>query len=227
MNRFKRWTVSMSSRLDQVIGQIENHEAVVTSTLREMQQAAARAKVQLRRVQSDGRLLQQRLRAEREAVETWRGRALSCGEGDSERAIECLRRSKRAAARTDELAERVADHRRSEQQLVKDVRQVEQRIVELNEKRNLMRTRQSRAEALQGLRCESLEVEQLQDVFDRWDTRVTDLELTAGTTDPADALESEFVSREERAALAAELEALRHDTATADEDAAMDKEEVR
>lgn len=43
MNVFKRWTTSIASSFDYVINQVENHDALVTAAIREMQSSGAKA----------------------------------------------------------------------------------------------------------------------------------------------------------------------------------------
>ena len=83
-----------------------------------------------------------------EATTTWRERARRIAGEDEESAIECLRRSKAAERRATRLARRAAEHERVEGQLARDVQDVDQRLGGLKEQRNLLRTRQARAEAL-------------------------------------------------------------------------------
>ena len=98
MARFKRWTHGFVASIDNMIVQVENHEALAASALRELERGVARSKVQLLRVERDGRAISQALQEEREAVERWRDRAKR--EPEEARALECLKRHKRAQARS-------------------------------------------------------------------------------------------------------------------------------
>ncbi|MEO1171747.1 MAG: PspA/IM30 family protein [Myxococcota bacterium] len=209
MNRWKRWSVSIRTRLDDVIGQIENHEAVVDEVIRDVHRAAARARVQLRRVQRDGSSLRTRLADERRTAREWRDRAARLDSEDESRALECLRRAKRAERSATELEQRRDEHERAEKQLTSDVRAIESRLSALRERRNLMQTRQSRAEAVSVVHAPDDTLCTLDDVFDRWDSRITEMEIVTGHGAPVDSFEDEFVSAEEEAELRAELQELR------------------
>ncbi|MEO0813149.1 MAG: PspA/IM30 family protein, partial [Myxococcota bacterium] len=209
MNRFRRWSVSIRTRLDDVIGQIENHEAVVDEVIRDVHRAAARARVQLRRVQRDGSQLRASIERDRQAAQEWRNRAATLGTEEESRAIECLRRAKRAERTVTELEERRVEHDRAEKQLTRDVKAIESRLSELRERRNLMRTRQSRAEAVTVVHAPDDSLCSLDDVFDRWDSRITEMELVTGQNEAPDRFEEEFVSLEEEAALREELKSVR------------------
>src|SRR5436190_20016611 len=61
MVRWKRFTSGFLSSIDGFIAQVENHEALATSALRELEQGVGRSKVQLVRVGRDGVALRQAL----------------------------------------------------------------------------------------------------------------------------------------------------------------------
>lgn len=217
MHRIRHWTASLCSRVDWMVSQVENHEALAESAIRDLQRHAARARVRMGRMRADGRRLADARRAEAEAASTWRERARRLAGDDEARALECLRRARAAAEREASLAERCAEHDRLEQRLARDLGLVDERLAALRVKRNWMRTRQSRADALAA--ASEVETEgTLDDVFERWDARVTEREIVAGCddpsvaaegSDPSDDLERVLASEEEDAALRAELAALR------------------
>lgn len=209
MKLFKRWTAGVTSRVDWMVSQVENQEALVNSALQDARQSAARAKVQLGRVRQDGQRLRQKLNEAEQSVSSWRDRAIQCGETDENRAVECLRRSKRAEQLSGQLRQRLTEHVQVEQQLAKDVRSMEEQLTALIEKRNLMRTRQSRAEAVKSIQGSSEAfATDLDDIFERWETRVTEKELAGACCVDTDTFEDAFVSEEEEADLRSELSEL-------------------
>lgn len=222
MNRWRHWSAGLVSRVDWMVSMVENHEALAESAIRDLQRHAARAKVQMGRVAADGKQLRTRADRERENERAWRERARRLAESDEAKAVECLRRSKQAAQRVRELEERLAEHERIETQLARDLARVEDRLTRVRAQRNLMRTRQSRAEALAAVgECQAQP--ELDDVFDRWDTRITERELAVGCSETGDALEYELSHEEEDDALRDELAALVAD----DEAPGADQPEAR
>lgn len=206
MKIIKRWTAGLTSRVDWMVSQVENQEALVNSALRESRQSAARAKVQLGRVKQDGQRLRQKLGEAELATVNWRDRAIQTGETNEEKAVECLRRSKRAEQLVGQLRQRLAEHEQVEHQLGKDVRAMEEQLQALVEKRNMMRTRQSRAEAVKNIHGSSEALATgLDDIFERWETRVTENELAGACCVETDPFEDAFVSEEEEADLRSEL----------------------
>jgi len=209
MARFKRWTHGVVASIDSLIVQVENHEAQVTSALRELEQGVARSKVQLLRVERDGAALKQALAEEHEAASRWRDRALR--EEREARALECLRRHKRSERRVLELSQNQSEHARIEQQLKRDIQTLEQRLFELRQQRNTLRTRQSRAEAFSVAQGSGdQENAEIGAIFERWETRVAETEVQSGClVTTLDSFDEEFLNAEEVAALKLELSDLR------------------
>ena len=211
MARIKRWTHGFVASIDSMIVQVENHEALAGSALRDLEQGVARSKVQLLRVERDGRALKQALSEEREAAERWRDRARR--EDNEARGLECLRRFKRSEARVAELDHNQAEHERVEQQLKRDVQTLERRLLELRQQRNTMRTRQSRAEAFSVAQGQGdVENGEIGQIFERWETRVAESEVASGCLIASlDSFDEEFLDAEEAASLKLELAALKEE----------------
>jgi phage shock protein A len=205
----KRWAVSVTGWVDGVLAQVENHEATVTAAIGRVRQSTARARVQLKRVERDQRTLREALLREEEAVDAWRRRAKSAK--SEEVAIECLRRHKASTRRVTALQHRLADHERAHKDLSEAVRVLNQRLGELNERKNLMRTRQSQAEAAHGMASASGPIGELEDVFERWEARVGEIEIASELADPIDAFEADIEASEEVADLRIELQELRNE----------------
>ena len=211
MARIKRWTQELLASIDGMIVQVENHEALATSTLRELERGVARSKVQLMRVERDGQVLRQALAEEREAATRWRERAKR--EEPQTRALECLRRCKRSEARVSQLLHDQAEHAIIEQQLERDIRTLERRVIELRQQRNTLRTRQSRAEAFtiaQG--ASDAENAEIFAIFERWDMRVTETEVSSGClVVTSDSFDEELLDAERTAALELELREIKEE----------------
>lgn len=212
MRYLKRWTTGVFSRIDSFVAQVENHEALANEALKNLQQTTARAQVQLKRVREDGQRLQQQCAEQREQTGRWRERAKRSIVDDA-RAMECLRREKIAQRAVDALEGRMQEHERIEQQLVADVRSLDTRLATLREQRNLMRTRQSRAEAMGFAQGDALQLTgDIDDMFDRWDVRITQAESAGGVgLSTEDAFEGEYASQEEQEELRRELDEMRRE----------------
>lgn len=199
MKTIRRWTVGLVSSFDWVISQVENHEALVNSAIQDVQEAGARAKVQLKRVRLDGENMRKRLKELHDAEELWKGRAIRSAGENEKRALECVRRSKRIAKEIADLEVQQREHARLEKQLTEDLGNIDVRLADLKRQKNLMRTRESRAQILSAIqKQDSAVISEIEGIFERWETKVSEYEaINEVTRDPLDDLESEFVSQEE------------------------------
>lgn len=210
MSNVKRWFMLINARINVAMSQIENQEGMVNIMIEKTHQSVARANVQLKRVEQDGLRLQEQLASARLAAQAWEDRARDCMDKDETRAMECLRRSKVAAKDVADVEQRLHAHDEAEQKLRQDVFIIKKRLAELVEKRNLMRTRQARAEAFQTAQCGIDDaMSDIEDIFDRWETKVTLAEQLGGFESDKDAFEAAYLEEEEQAALREELYALR------------------
>jgi phage shock protein A len=198
MNTFRRWTSSIVSSFESVIHQIENHEAMVSAAIREAEQNGGHAKAQLQRVKRDGQTMRQRALELTDQVGVWRERAKKLAQSDEPKALECLRRSKRIEKQVLELEKQEREHAKMEKDLARDLSVVEERLVALRQQRNIMRTRQSRAEALRLLQqVDSRAVSDIDDIFGRWEAQVSACEVRAQLDHSTEDLLHEELSTQE------------------------------
>ena len=109
------------------------------------------------------------------------------------------------------MKHRLEEHERSHKELSEGIAVLNTRLSELTERKNLMRTRQSRAEAAHGMVTASGPIGDLEDVFERWESRVGEIEIASECEQPFDSFEAEFQTVEEDAALLVELEEIRRE----------------
>ncbi len=211
MSLFRRLSATIASRVDQLVGEIEDHDAVVESVIRNARRAVARSRVRLAHLRSEGGRLRRRLAELGQAEKRWAERARAVAGESEEKALQCLRQRHSCQQQIGELKQAIEKHQALEARLVKDVKVAEQRVEEMAQQRRLMRTRQSAAEALTAMNV--VDEDMLGDVnaaFERWEVSITEEEMEAGTTDVDEAamLEQEFIDAEEKAELQVELQAL-------------------
>lgn len=207
MNVLKRWTTSIASSFDYVINQVENHDALVTAAIREMQSSGAKAKIQLDRVKRDGERMRTRIQELIDMDTAWSERAVRVHETDRNRALNCVQRRNQARRERAQLETHLKEHKRVEEQLCNDLKVIEERIGELKRKKNTYNARQYRAEALKAGQLSELGlIGEIDDIFDRWELKVTQYETSF--TDEEDDLENEFKRDEDSKLLNLQLEEL-------------------
>jgi phage shock protein A len=210
MNSFRRWTIGVCARFDELLGQVENHEALATQALRDMRTSLARANGQLARVEQDCRNLDREVETARSTSEQWRARAGK--EGDDQRALECLRRGRSAAKHAETLAERLDHQRRMRDQVQRTIRGLEHKFLDLSGKQRLLSTRQAAAQASEAVHAESGTSVEVEDVFSRWEVKLTEKEFQPGVDHASpDTFTESYSEQEEISSLTDELRNLRGD----------------
>ena len=215
MNRVKRFAASIVGSFDWMISQVENHEALIDSALNEVNHAGAKAKAQLVRVNQDGKNMRKKLIELQEARDQWRERAQKLGKDKDDRALECVKRLKRTEREIGQLEEQEREHAKIEKQLQQDLAAIEDRLITLRRQRNIMRTRQTRAEALRTISDnDSQLISEIDDIFERWEVKANQYELLGACVGSSgDELEEEFLAKEEEEDLRHSLEELMNESA--------------
>lgn len=206
MGIFQRISATLSARVDQAVTRVENHDAVVAAAIRNTQAGAARAKVRLVRVQKDGKALKKRLEELTEAEATWTDRAKRVGDTDKQRALECLRRRKLAQQQLERVKSSLEQHQLLETQVGETLRKIEHKLQEMKQQRNLMRSRESAANAMRLMTDIYGEADgDIEETFDRWETLITESEFVTEQDQPLDNFDQGFETQEESQELEAEL----------------------
>ncbi|MEM9334555.1 MAG: PspA/IM30 family protein [Pseudomonadota bacterium] len=209
MSLIRRISTSITSSVDRAVSRVENHDAIINAALRDTQRAAARSRVRLERVRRDGHNLQSRQASLQKAVRLWTDRARTVAADDEAKALECLRRRKECEHQLHALKQSIANHEELESRIAEQVKKIEVRIGEVTQQRNMMRSRQSVAEAMRAIRdIEGVSCSDIEDTFDRWEINLGETEIIAGAMATSDPLESAFLAEEDSAELRAELEIL-------------------
>ena len=209
MSLIRRISTSITSSVDRAVSKVENHDAIINSALRDTQQAAARSRVRLERVRKDGHALKTRHGDLQLAASRWTNRARSIAGSDEGKALECLRRRKEGDLQVRNLQESIEKHDDLEARIADQVKKIEARIGEVSQQRNMMRSRQSVAEAMRTINnIEGVSYGEIEDTFDRWEINLGETEILTSAIATTDPLDSVFLAEEDTAELRAELSEL-------------------
>lgn len=210
MKTIRRFASGIFASVEWLADQVENHEALVSGAIKDVEKATARARVQFKRVQLDGRKMREQLQDLQTREDMWRERAKKTAEIDRDKAIECLKRSKKLQQLISDLEARERRHAATEKSLSQDLIKLDEQLQQLKHKRNILRTRESQAKAIATLSHEdSALFENIDELFDRWETTVATQEMTADIgVSTIDFLESEFEDSETHELLSEELDQL-------------------
>lgn len=207
MNLFNRISATFTSKVDHLVARVENHDAVIDVSLKDTRAALAKARVRLARLQKDGEAMRNKLAELRSMETTWTERAKSVAAEDEQKALACVSRRNQCRAQVVQTAEALQRHEEVQQRISDTVSRMESRLGELNQQRNLMRSRHSAADAQRVLsEIEGSSAHGIEDTFDRWEMLITETEYATGTYAPAtDTLDASFAKQEDEASLKADL----------------------
>jgi phage shock protein A len=209
MSIFKRLSATLVSRIDQVVGEIENHDAVVQATLDDMRKKVAEAKVRLNQVHREEKRLQTQIQEQQDHVERWKKRAIESSKQNEAKALECVSRRRYCQAQVDKLQLTLQQYQQTSEKLSTDIASTEQRLAEVKHKLTLMRARQSTSSALKASsETQTDAAELLEDTFDRWEINISQTEMMIDDHPVVDPVEREFVMREQQEELQEELRSL-------------------
>ncbi len=212
MSLIRRISTSITSSVDRAVSKVENHDAIINSALRDTRQAAARSRVRLARVQKDGAALKSRYSELQRSVSLWTDRARSVAADDETKALDCLRRKRDCELQLGNLKDSIEKHEELEARISEQVKKIESRIHEVAQQRNMMRSRQSVAEAMRTINnIEGVSYGEVEDTFDRWEINLGEAEILMGAATSTDPLDAAFTADEDTAELRAELEVLLKD----------------
>jgi len=209
MSLIRRISTSITSSVDRAVSKVENHDAIINAALRDTQQAAARSRVRLERVRKDGHALKTRHANLQLAASRWTERARKIAATNEPKALECLRRRKDCEAQVENLQMSIEKHEELEARIAEQVKKIEARIGEVAQQRNMMRSRQSVAEAMRTINnIEGVSYGEIEDTFDRWEINLGETEILTGALSSSDPLDTEFLADEDMTELRAELSVL-------------------
>lgn len=206
MSIFKRLSTTISARLDQAVGEIENHDALVKASLKDLHRKVAEASVRLSRVKQEATQLKHQIEKLSTDAERWRQRARECAASDESRALECVGRARVCDQQIQQLESIHAQYEKSISKLTKDVSSAEQRVREIKQQHSLMRARQSTCSVISATQeAGNQDIELLNDTFDRWEVKLRQAETMIDSDPGIDHLELEFNEQENAEELKQEL----------------------
>ena len=206
MSIFRRLQATISASLDNAVSQVENHDAVVEAALKDARAAAARARVRLARVQKEEANMNSKLEELQTMQQKWTDRAIRSADSDESQALECVKRKNACEQQISQTKEAIARHKELERNVGSSVDRIEQRITDLTQQRNLMRSRHSAADALRVInKIEGDCADGIDDTFERWEMLVAETEYMAGNISNVDSLNEAFKKTEDTESLKADL----------------------
>ncbi|MDC8444506.1 MAG: PspA/IM30 family protein [Nitrosomonas sp.] len=214
MSILKRLSTTLISRIDRVVTEIENHDAVIQAALNEMNGKMARAKIALNQACRERDRIKAELETQHNNIQRWQERAIICAKTDEStgesKALECLRRSHKSRERVAVLKKSLDEYARSIEKMTGNIQSSAQRLNEMKQRLTLMRAKQATSKTDAAVHSPCGDAESIvEDTFNRWEMHLNhdDIPLDCATDD-VDELEYEFITQEQQNDLHNELTAL-------------------
>lgn len=212
MSLFKRIAATVSAQVEQTVSQLENHDAVIASAIKDCQRATAQTQVRLTRVRADEARMRDKLKQLHEQEKQWTERAQRVAQSDRDSALTCLGRRDDCRQQIERLEASLKQHETVTERLAAESKRVNAQLQKISEQRNVMRTRQSAAEAVRMLQAMDQDAAtDIEDALERWEARVLEAEIQSGQIHDethTDSFAQRFEDGERQAQLESELDAL-------------------
>lgn len=207
MNSFRRWTASLYTKFEDLLGQMEGHETLASQALSDMSTSLIRAHDQLERIERDCKTIKRELHTAKEAARNWKNRALL--EANDQRALECLRRSRTAQVCELDMRDRLEKQEQAREHVQMTLRFLEEKFQDLRVKR-LRADREQKNSELRDEIASIVGVSRPKYDFARWDVTLSEQDFPGSyTRNTLDGVSQSYFQKEEEEALREELEALR------------------
>ncbi len=205
MGLFSRLGTLIRSNINELINKAEDPEKMLNQVLVDMKQQLVEAKKQVAVAIADEKRLKKQYEQEKARTEQWERKAMlavKAGDDDLARAALARRSEHEELAKT--LLTQWEAQKESVEQLKQALRNLDSKIEEAKRKRNILVSRQKRAEAQRTINetLSNINSTSAFDTFERMADRVTQLEAEAeasaelGAALPESSLESQFKALE-------------------------------
>ena len=143
-----RFITVVRSNLNAMLNRAEDPTKILEQTLMDMDGAYRKAKEHVAHSMADEKRLQKSLMDHQEEVKRWENRAMTAVEkGDDDLAKEALRRKKEHTRLALQFEGELSAHGANVDKLKENLRELESKIAEIKRKKNLLISKQKRAEA--------------------------------------------------------------------------------
>ena len=150
--------------------------------------------------------MQKRLEDASRMALLWENRAKDTAANDEQKALACIARRNQCREQIAQTQTALARHKELEAKVSENVQRMEHRLREITQQQNLMRSRQSTADAMRIInQIEGSADYGIEDTFDRWEALITETEYSIGHMSSTDTLDLSFAKEENTAQLQAEL----------------------
>jgi phage shock protein A len=174
MSVFRRTFTTFFSKVDQVVGEIENHDALIKAAISEQRRKISTAKVELARVKQHEEKVKEQIQQLDQNKILWSQRAIKEAAVDEEKALACMQQREAVEEQGAKLNGVLRQYTKAAEKMKQDLKRGDSELVELTQKYQIMRARQSTADALNNRGNKwGVDLDELDTSFDRWEVKIS------------------------------------------------------
>ncbi|GAB1264366.1 hypothetical protein NBRC116493_12140 [Aurantivibrio infirmus] len=206
MTLLKRTFSSLYAKIDLLVGEIENHDALIQAAIVEQKKKISAAKVQSRRLKNSEQALREQIAQLSINERRWTQRAVKEASRNEAQALACLQRRQDNRSQLVKLNQMRDEYQQSIRRMSENITQCEEDLNAMIQKHEMLRARQSTAEAMQLIDQQgNLILGEVENSFDRWEIKISQGETLVDPAIDVDELEQEYLSEENELQLRSEL----------------------
>jgi len=206
MSIIKRLSTSLFASVDQMVGEIENHDALIKAAITEQKRKIAAARIQLNKIKSSEEKVTQQIEVLKCNDQRWTERAVTEASNNEAQALTCLQRRKAIREQIEKLTTARNSYQQTSIKMSGDINRCEQELKTMSQKHELLRARQTSSDALNVINeVSGSNIDNLETSFERWEIKIAQGEFNIDDYDTPDQIEQEYISQENEQQLRDEL----------------------
>jgi phage shock protein A len=209
MHTIQKILISLKTRMNNVVDDFENHEALAAVAIEEVEKIGRNSRIQINRIRNRIEGSGTKIETRKQEAEKWAERAVKLEATDQEAAINCVKRMKEAEKEIETLERQQREAIAQEKKIVADLARISEQIGSLKTRRENLISRQHRVQATGTTARDGRNpAGDAKSVFERWENRLLGDEFEIPAEEPGDPFAERFEQEEYEADLKATLASL-------------------
>ncbi|MFK5947748.1 MAG: hypothetical protein QM500_03125 [Methylococcales bacterium] len=216
MNSLKRIFISIKGQIDHVADEFENHEALATVAIQDLQTIASKTRLHLHRISKMTEQYQAQLKEQKHQESLWTHRAIKAKKQDEQKALQCVKRLSQTKKQITLLEQQHKASTSQENKIREDLLAIQEQLLILKNKKEILAARQNRTHLQSNLQdTPANSSDDVQRIFECWEGCVVsgEYDIPNKTTDT---FSNSFEQEEEILALKIMLDELVETSTPAD-----------
>ena len=198
MNNLKRIFISLKSQIDNVADEFENHEALASAAIQDLEAIGAKTSIHLQRVKRMSQQYEQQLTTLNKEAQRWSDRAVKVRDEDEQKALQCIKRLRITRQQIEQIEHHLISAKTQETKIQSDLNAVQNQLLALKNKKEILSARQNSTLAKGVMeKNNGYKSTEATDIFQRWEETVSGVEFTHLEAMEIDSFASAFEQEED------------------------------